>query len=80
MGHRASSLGVPDLVIAGHAKRIKQWRPGWTEGKVITPPSWLPNWKERATRPSKRIKYRMADQITKLLNAYHANLLVLKRF
>jgi len=44
-GHLASNLYIPTLIIAGHAKRIRQWRPGWLQGRVLAPPSWIPNLK-----------------------------------
>lgn len=43
LSHIASNLYVPNLVIAGCAKRIKLWRPGWLIGSVVSPPSWIPN-------------------------------------
>ena len=43
ISHLASNLGLHTTVIAGNAKRIEQWRPGWSAGRVITPPSWVPN-------------------------------------
>lgn len=41
--HLASNLDIPFLVIAGNEKRIRQWQPGWRIGKIVTPPSWIPN-------------------------------------
>ncbi len=43
ISHLASNLGLKTIVIAGNARRIKQWRPGWRKGEVITPPPWVPN-------------------------------------
>jgi ADP-heptose:LPS heptosyltransferase len=45
LSHLASSLNVPTLVIAGLKKRILQWQPGWGAGRIIYPPSWVPNMK-----------------------------------
>ncbi len=45
LGHLASNLGLPTLIIADCSERMKLWRPGWKKGEVITPPQWLPNWK-----------------------------------
>ena len=43
--HLGSNLQIPTLVIASQERRIRLWRPGWRLGGVITPPSWIPNWK-----------------------------------
>ena len=43
--HLASNLQIPNLVITGHNKRIKLWRPGWLLGAVAAPSEWIPNWK-----------------------------------
>jgi ADP-heptose:LPS heptosyltransferase len=43
LGHLASNLNLPTLVIADNAKLIRLWRPGWHPGAVVTPPHWLPN-------------------------------------
>ncbi len=45
MGHLASNFGLPTLTIADEPKRMRLWRPGWTMGTVVTPPSWIPNFK-----------------------------------
>lgn len=45
MGHLASNLGIPTLIIADDEKRMRLWRPGWLEGKLVLPPSYLPNWR-----------------------------------
>ncbi|HSX04827.1 MAG TPA: hypothetical protein VLG76_08895, partial [Rhabdochlamydiaceae bacterium] len=43
LGHLASNLNIPTVVIADNAKLLKLWRPGWFSGTVVTPPSWIPN-------------------------------------
>jgi heptosyltransferase-3 len=45
LGHLASNLCIPTLTIANEVKRMRLWRPGWHEGKLITPPVALPNMK-----------------------------------
>lgn len=45
IGHLASNLHIPTLIIADNRERMQLWRPGWLQGEVITPPSWVPNWK-----------------------------------
>ncbi len=43
LGHLASNLNIPTLIIADDAKRMRLWRPGWLEGKIVLPPQWIPN-------------------------------------
>ncbi|HSX04538.1 MAG TPA: glycosyltransferase family 9 protein [Rhabdochlamydiaceae bacterium] len=43
LGHLASNLNIPTVIIADNANLLKLWRPGWLSGSVVTPPSWLPN-------------------------------------
>jgi len=45
VGHLASNLLVPTLIIADNVKRMNLWRPDWLPGRVVTPPSWIPNCK-----------------------------------
>ncbi len=45
IGHLASNLGIPTLIIANDEKRMRLWRPGWHPGQLVLPPSYLPNWK-----------------------------------
>lgn len=45
VGHLASNLNIPTLIIADNKERMELWRPGWLEGKLITAPSYLPNWR-----------------------------------
>jgi len=42
LGHLASNLNIPTLMIADNKERMQLWRPGWLLGEVVTPPSWLP--------------------------------------
>jgi ADP-heptose:LPS heptosyltransferase len=37
LGHLASNLHIPSLIIANDRKRMRLWRPGWLKGEVITP-------------------------------------------
>jgi hypothetical protein len=62
-GHIASAFHIPHLVIAQNARHMRLWRPGWSRGKVITPP--LPNWK--ALRPYWR-KFISVQSIVKNIN------------
>lgn len=43
LGHLASNLHIPQMIIAGEAKRMRLWRPGWLQGELVTAPSWVPN-------------------------------------
>jgi heptosyltransferase III len=45
IGHLASNLGIPTLIIASDEKRMRLWRPDWLKGELILPPRYLPNWK-----------------------------------
>jgi heptosyltransferase III len=42
IGHLASNLQIPTLIIADDKKRMQLWRPGWLEGGVLTPADWIP--------------------------------------
>lgn len=45
IGHLASNMKIPTVILADCRKRMKLWCPGWLKGKVLTPPTWLPNFK-----------------------------------
>ncbi len=45
VGHLASNLQIPTLIIADKEDRMKLWRPGWLEGSVVTLAPWIPSWK-----------------------------------
>jgi heptosyltransferase-3 len=53
IGHLASNLGVPTLIIANDEKRMRLWRPGWHKGHLVLPPPYLPNWKFLRLREQK---------------------------
>jgi ADP-heptose:LPS heptosyltransferase len=63
IGHLASNLHIPTLIIADCEKRMKLWRPGWLQGAVVTPPTWVPNckfcrlrkWKWKSLISSRRV-------------------------
>lgn len=44
-GHLASNLGVPTLIVASCPKQMALWRPGFRRGALVTPPSFIPNFK-----------------------------------
>lgn len=45
LGHLASNLQIPTLIIANDEKRMDLWRPDWLQGELVLPPRYLPNWK-----------------------------------
>lgn len=45
IGHLASCLGLPTVTICRSKLTANFWRPAWTKGSVITPPTFLPNLK-----------------------------------
>ncbi len=45
VGHLASNLDVPTLIIADDEQRMRLWRPGWRQGNLVLPPRYLPDWK-----------------------------------
>lgn len=49
-GHIASNLNIPHLIIGREERHMRHWRPGWKKGEIITPPTWVPNWKWLRTR------------------------------
>ncbi|MEM7175202.1 MAG: glycosyltransferase family 9 protein [Chlamydiota bacterium] len=53
VGHLASNLGIPTLIIAECAKHMAMWRPGWATTNVLTPPRWIPNTKGLRLRKKK---------------------------
>lgn len=50
LGHLASHLNLPTLIIGDDRKRLQLWRPGWHEGRLITPMRWkMKQWKQVIT-------------------------------
>jgi hypothetical protein len=45
VGHLASNLQIPTIIVADKNERMKLWRPGWLEGSVVTLSPWVPRWK-----------------------------------
>lgn len=43
LGHLASSLGIPTITISRRSTVANFWKPDWTENRVVTPASWIPN-------------------------------------
>lgn len=53
IGHLASCVGVPTLIICRSQMVANFWRPAWAEGRVIVPPKWIPNLKGMRWRDKK---------------------------
>jgi heptosyltransferase III len=53
IGHLASNLAIPTLIIANDEKRMRLWCPGWQKGHLVLPPAYLPNWKFLRLREQK---------------------------
>jgi hypothetical protein len=45
LGHLASNLQIPTVIVADDPRRMALWRPGWLEGAVITLGDWVPEWR-----------------------------------
>ena len=50
IGHLASNLNIPTLIIGNDERRMRLWRPGWLMGEVITPSLLIPNIKHLRLR------------------------------
>lgn len=45
LGHIASYLQIPHLIIGPSESHLRFWRPGWLQGECSYPPPWLMQWK-----------------------------------
>jgi heptosyltransferase-3 len=45
IGHLASALGLPTVTIGRSKLASDFWRPSWSKGCCVHPPSWIPNFK-----------------------------------
>jgi hypothetical protein len=45
IGHLSSCLGLPTVTICRSAAVFSFWRPSWSRGCCVLPPSWIPNMK-----------------------------------
>lgn len=43
LGHIASNLQMPTVIIANCYKRMRLWKPGWFPSRVLTPAKWILN-------------------------------------
>jgi len=53
IGHLCSNLQIPTLVLSNRKHYMDLWRPGWYRGDIVTPPSWIPNWKGSRLRETR---------------------------
>lgn len=53
IGHLASCLGLPTLIICRSQMAANFWRPDWKRGMVLYPPKWIPNLKGLRWRDKK---------------------------
>jgi ADP-heptose:LPS heptosyltransferase len=65
IGHLASNLGIPTLIVANDEKRMRLWRPGWQKGDLVLPPPYLPNWKFLRLREQKWKYFISASKVLK---------------
>lgn len=42
LGHLASNMGLPSLILADDRERMRLWQPGWEESTLLTPSPWIP--------------------------------------
>lgn len=52
IGHLASCAGLPTVTICRSRLAAQFWRPAWGPGRIVMPPSWIPNikglrWRDR---------------------------------
>lgn len=72
-GHLASNLGIPTLIVAGCPKQMILWRPGFLLGQVITPPSYIPNFKFLRLREKKWQTFISPRRILKAFDKMHSS-------
>ncbi len=72
-GHLASNLGIPTLIVARCPKQMILWRPGFLLGQVITPPSYIPNFKFLRLREKKWQTFISPHRILKAFDKMHSS-------
>ncbi len=68
IGHLASNLGIPTLIIANDEKRMRLWRPGWLKGQLVLPPPYLPNWKFLRIRENRWQSFISVNKVLRSFN------------
>jgi hypothetical protein len=67
LGHLASNMHLPTLIIANDEKRMRLWRPSWRQGMVLTPSRLVPNFKPLRLR---KTQWKRWISPTKVLRAF----------
>jgi ADP-heptose:LPS heptosyltransferase len=68
IGHLASNLNVPTVIIANDKKRMLLWRPGWLKGQLVLTPSYVPNWKFLRLKEKKWQHFISANKVLKVFD------------
>jgi heptosyltransferase III len=68
IGHLASNLAIPALIIANDPKRMRLWRPDWLTAQLVFPPTLLPNFKGLRLRDT---KWQHWISVRAVLQAFH---------
>ncbi|NGX56415.1 MAG: hypothetical protein K1060chlam5_00654 [Candidatus Anoxychlamydiales bacterium] len=69
--HLASYLKIPSIVISSNIDKVKRWKPSWNESKIVTPPSYLFNFKYL---PIKDKYWQMFVTTNKILKSFNQSL------
>lgn len=69
IGHLASCLGLPTLIICRSRLAANFWRPSWKRGEVLYPPSWIPNLKGMRWRDRHWQKFISVNRVYQLFRA-----------
>ncbi len=70
--HLASNLNIPHITIAKSASHMPLWRPGWLQGTLLVPPSWIPNIKHLRLRDN---QWRRCITVSSVLSAFQTLIL-----
>lgn len=69
LGHLASNLNLPTIIVGPSKRQMKLWRPAWRKGVVITPSRLIPNIKGLRLRDR---YWRMGISVRRVLGAVDA--------
>lgn len=67
IGHLASNMQIPSIIVANEEKRMRLWRPGWLKGEVITPSLFWQKW----SFSSKEKHWGSLISVRKVLERFH---------
>jgi heptosyltransferase III len=71
IGHLASVLGLQTMTICRHPKVGNFWRPAWHSNTLITPPSWIPNFKGMRLRDRFWSRWISVKRVWKAYKKWH---------